>query len=87
MVTVTTDGSFQDISYSQSISDLPQITFGASTVLHHRGAADDFELSNFREIVKNLILHAVGEVSVIFVGTDVIEGKDRNAFFGWLAGR
>src|SRR5260370_33923387 len=83
MISVTADGSFQHITYSQSVSDLAQIAFGICPILHHRGPADNLELRNFGEIVENLVLHSVGKVSIIFVRADVVEGKDRNAFFGW----
>jgi hypothetical protein len=50
-----------------------QIAFGIRTVLHHGSAADDFELRDFGEIIEYFVLHAVSEVGVVFVRTDVLE--------------
>src|SRR5258707_4934820 len=83
MISVTTDGSFQHVRYAQRICNLTQITFVIRPILHYRGPANDFELSNLREIIEDLALHPISEIDVNFICADVLERKDRNALFGW----
>jgi hypothetical protein len=44
-------------------------------------------LADLGEIIQDLILHSIREVSVIFVWADVIEWKDCNTFLGWCCSR
>src|SRR5258708_19590446 len=85
MIPVTPDRSFQYVRDTENGGDLAQIALVIPPVLHDRGPADHFQLSYFGEIVEDLILHTVRKVSVVFVWTDVIEGKDCYAFFGSCA--
>ena len=60
-----------------------QIAFGVCAILHDGGTANHFELADLGEIIEDLILHSVRKVGVIFARTNVIEGKDGNAFLGY----
>jgi hypothetical protein len=73
MISVTTDGPFQNIGDAQGVGDLTQIAFAVSSILHDRGATDDFELSNLGEIIEDLILYAVGKVTIVFVLAEAFE--------------
>ena len=64
------------------LSDFAQIALHASFVLHHRGAADDFQVRNFCEISQDFILHTVGEEGVLFFVAQVFERQNGDAFFG-----
>jgi len=67
--------------HAAALGNLPQIPLGACSILHHRGAADDLELSNFRKIVKNFVLNTIGKVGIVFIRPDILEGKNRDALF------
>ena len=57
----------------------------SALVLHHRGAADHFQVGDFRKVSQNLVLHAIGEKGVGFFFTQIFEGQNSHAFFrnGW----
>ena len=61
------------------IRDLAQITFCAALVLHHRRPADDFQVRDFCQVVKDFVLHPVGEERVLGIGAQVLKGEDRDA--------
>src|SRR5246127_31744 len=82
MIPIPPDGSFEHVHDTESIGNLAQIASVISAILHYRGPANHFELSNPGEIIENLILDSVRKVSVISVRADVIKGKDCDAFFG-----
>ena len=54
----------------------------ASFVLHHTRAADHFQVSDFRKIGQNFVLHAVGKEGVLLFVAQIIERQNRNAFLG-----
>ena len=64
------------------LRDLAQIARSSSFVLHHRCAADHFQISDFGEISQNLILHPVGEVGVLLFVAQIFERQDCDALFG-----
>jgi len=43
-----------------------QIACKSAPILHHRGAADHFQVGDSRKGGQNLVLHAIGKVSVCF---------------------
>ena len=53
----------------------------AGAILHDRGSADNGELGDLSHIVQDLILDAVGEISVFFVFAEAFEREDRNALW------
>ena len=50
-------------------------------VLHHRCAADDFEVGNASQVGKNLILYTISEISVLLIIAQVLEGEHGDALF------
>src|ERR1700740_1002792 len=82
MIPITPDGSFEHVRNTESISNLAQIASIISAILHYRGPANNFELGNPGEIIENLILDSLCEISIVFSRADVIKGKDCDAFFG-----
>src|SRR5947207_11754947 len=73
--------TFQYVSNTEFSGNLAQVPRNAALVLHYAGAADDFEGGDLGEVGKNLILYSIGEVSVLFVCTEILERQDGNAFF------
>ena len=61
--------------------DFSQVTVNAVFILHHRSPADHFEVGNFGQIGENLVLHAISEVSVLFIITQIFEGQHGDALF------
>ena len=44
-----------------------QVTANAILVLHHRRPADHLQVGNLGQVTQNLVLHAIGEVRVLFI--------------------
>ena len=40
-----------------------------------------FRVRDLRQVREDLVLHAIGEVGVLFVAAKILERKDRDAFF------
>src|SRR6266568_3764339 len=59
------DAAFQNMRYSQIISNLTDISF--ATVLHHAGPADDFKIGDLRQLGQNVVLHTIGKGGVLFL--------------------
>ena len=60
------------------LRDLAQIALCASFVLHHRSAADHFQVGDFGEISQDFILHTVGEECVLLVVAEVFKRQNRD---------
>ncbi len=73
--------AFEQVGHAKLLSDFAQVALRAGLILHHAGAADHFQLSDFCEIRQNFILHAVGEESVLFFVAHVFKRQNRNALF------
>ena len=65
--------SLHYIGKAEFICDLAQVTFHAVLVLHHRSAANDFQVRDPRQIRQDLILHAVRKKRVIRIATEVFK--------------
>src|SRR6516164_108498 len=58
-------------------------------ILHHRGAADHFQLRDLGETIEDFIMHTVRKISVVLIRAEILERQDGNAFLmlryaGWL---
>ena len=60
--------AFNNISDVELTTDLPQVTLDATLVLTRAGVTNDFQVGDLGKIGKDLILHSIGEVGVLFVG-------------------
>ncbi len=76
------NAALQHVSDAKLLSDFAEITRNAAFVLHHRSAADHFEICYFGQGRQNLVLHAVGKEGVVRIAAEVFKRQDRNAFFG-----
>ena len=65
---------------AELIRDLAHVSFRAALVLHHRCPADDLEIGDFCQIIKDFVLHTIGEERVFGIGTQILKGEDRDAF-------
>src|SRR5205814_4082898 len=74
------DRAFKNVSDTECFADFPEVALDAVFVLHHGGAADDFEVGHFREIGQDLVLNTIGEVGVLFVVAEIFKRKDSDAF-------
>ena len=81
------DTAFQDVGDAQLLPDLAQVAFPNSLVLHHAGAADHFEVRDFRQIGEDLILDAIGKEGGLLIRAQVFEGEDCDAFRGSGCGK
>ena len=62
----------------QGLRDLWKVTCRRVFILHHAGAADHFQISNFCEISQNLVLHAVSKERKGFVFTEIFKRQYRD---------
>ena len=67
------DGTFNDIRDPELFTDLAQVALHTALVLARAGVADHFQLRYLCQIGKDLVLHAVSEISIRFVIAEVLE--------------
>src|SRR5437773_6437800 len=68
------DAAFQNMRYTQVISDLTEISF--STVIHDTRPADDFEIGDFRQLRQEVVLHAIDKRRIAFVIAQIFKRKN-----------
>src|SRR5437867_150906 len=74
------DTSFQHMRDPELLPDLAQIACDPASVIHHRGAADYFQVRDSCEIGQNFVLHAIGEKRVCFLFAAILEGQNGDRF-------
>ena len=75
------------MGHSKLLPNLAQIARDAALVLHHRTAADHFQIGDLCQIGENFVLHSVGEEFVLFFLAQILKRQDRDAFVGHAQGR
>ena len=73
--------SFQQVRDTELLSDLTKIARDATLIWRHRSTADDFQIRHLGKVGQDFILHAIGEVSVLFLITQIFEREHGDAFF------
>ena len=73
--------TFENVGDPELPRDLRQIFRRALEVLR-RSARDHFQVRYFRQPRQDFILHAFGEIGVIWVAAQVIERQNGNRFIG-----
>src|ERR1700692_1617443 len=68
------------IRYASLLADLTQV-LGSTLVFLRRGARDHLKRGNLRKSGKDLVLDAVGKVSIRFIVAEVLKRQDGDAFF------
>ena len=54
------DAAFQNMRYTEIVSDLTEISF--ATVFHHAGPADHLQIGDLRQLSQKVVLHAIGRM-------------------------
>ena len=75
------DATFHHMGDTEFFGHLAQIAGNAAFVLHHGRATDHLEVCDLGKIGKNFILHAIGEISVLFAVAQVFEWKNGDTLF------
>jgi len=75
MVRGSLHATFENVRHAKLLSDLAEIAVGARSVSHYARATDDFQISYFREVSQNLVLHAVGKEREPFLLTEIFKRK------------
>ena len=78
----TLDTSFHDMRDPELLADLAQIARHVALVLHHRRAADYFQIGDRGQVGQNFVLDAVGEISVLFLVAQVSKWKNGDTLPG-----
>jgi hypothetical protein len=71
-VRVAPHRSFQDVRNPERVADLANVP-GAGPILPHRSATDHLQVRDLRQIGKNVVLDAIGEIGVLLVVAQVLE--------------
>jgi hypothetical protein len=58
---------------AELLTNFAQVAGRSALVLHHAGAANHFEIRNLGQVGQNLVLHAIGEESILFLIAQVFE--------------
>ena len=74
--------SFQHVRDTQRVANLPHILFAA--ILHDAGAADHFQVRDFRQLGQNVVLNAVGKKRVLFLVAQIFKWQHRDAGCQWM---
>ena len=82
MVPRTAYSTLYYVANTQLLRDLLEIAGDAALVLHHRSAADHFQVLDLGEIRQQLILDPVSKVSVLFFVTQIFQRQHCNALVG-----
>ena len=72
--------SFQHICDAKLLPDLAHVVRHPAFVWHYTGAADHFQIGNFREVTENLVLHAIGEKGILLFFAQIAKRQHCNAF-------
>jgi hypothetical protein len=75
------NATLHDMSNSESIRNLAKIAFHPWLVLHHRVAADHFQIRDLGQVIPDFILNAHGEERLLWIGAQTFEGQNGNAPF------
>ena len=70
------DAAFQNMRYTQIITDLTEISF--ATVIHDTGPADDFEVSNPRQLGQKVVLNAIDERPAFLLVAEIFKRQNRD---------
>ena len=68
------------MSDAELATDLAQVSWLTTFILAHGGVADDPQIRNPGQIRQDLILHAVCEVRVLFIVTQIFKRQNRDRF-------
>src|SRR6184192_2127252 len=71
------DAAFQDMRYSQIISNLTEISFAA--IFHHAGPADDFQVADLRQLGQDVILHTISKRAVFLLLTQIFKRQNSDS--------
>src|SRR6266446_4718836 len=85
-VTGAAHRAFEHVSYAERLADLAQVAH-ARPVLLNRCAADDLQVRHSGETGENVVMYAIGKKSILAIVAQVLERKDRDAFFRQRTGR
>ena len=86
MVSGAPHTAFHYVAYSQLLRNLSEITRDPTLILHHRSAANHFQIFELGQIGEQFFLNAIGKVSVLFFFTQIVQRKNGNTFVGSRAG-
>ena len=68
------------MSNAELLTDLAQIAWLAALILANGGVADDPQVGDPAQIRQDLILHAVSEVRVLFIVTQIFKRQNGDRF-------
>src|SRR4029077_2892183 len=79
LVAGAADAAFENVRNSELLADLANIR-SLAAITHDGSARDHFELTDFRKVGQNVILHSIGKEGVLLVVAQIFEWQHRNRF-------
>src|SRR4029077_11299059 len=79
LVAGAADAAFENVRNSELLADLANIR-SLAAITHDGSARDHFELTNFRKVGQNVILHSIGKEGVLLVVAQILEWQYRDRF-------
>ena len=73
MVSGPTDAAFDYVAHTELLRDFLEVAPRAALILHHRCAADHFQVLDLGKVREQLVLHTVGEKRVFFVVAQILQ--------------
>src|SRR5947207_9421297 len=68
------DAAFQNMRYTQIISDLTEISFAA--IVHDTRPTDDFQIGDFGQLGQHVVLHTIHERAVFFLLAQIFKREN-----------
>src|SRR6266404_8129675 len=68
---------------AEFIRDLTQVSLRAGLVSHHRCSADDFQVRDFCQMIKDFVLYTISEKRVFWIGAQILKWQYGDARFAF----
>src|SRR5207253_2049706 len=79
LVAGAADAAFENVRNPELLADLANIR-SLAAITHDGSARDHFELTDFREVGQNVILHSISKEGVLLVVAQILEWQYRDRF-------
>src|SRR5262245_14691232 len=71
-----TNTAFQKRAHSERFADFAGVAYTVAAIGHDRHARDDFQIADLREIRQDVVLYAIGEISVFLFIAQILKRQN-----------
>ena len=79
-IAFATNATFQNIGNPERLPNLSQIVHRVPAITHYAGATDHAQLFDPGQTGQDIVLDAIGKISVLLIVAEIFEWKNRNPF-------